>query len=237
MKATVSRRGRFDFREGFGALLLAIVASALTSYTAAAQTCLGLPSFESGSVHLNVSGEFPDSAKAYAFGLGAGKPNNLFANAGGGVVEYEGFTEKSKVGFLELGYQIPVAGFQICPVVGGYLSVGPDEPLLGLKVTSTVASFGAAVGRAIEATPSLSLVPNVAAKFDHLSQKLTVDDEVNPIEEYSDGFNSSVLDLGLALLFKDRVSVQPLVHVPLSGDDGETSFGVFASFGFGWKGR
>jgi hypothetical protein len=225
------------FREGFGALLLAAVASALTAAAAAGQTCLGLPSFESGSVHLNVSSEFPDSAKAYAFGLGAGKPNSLFANAGGGVVEFEGFTEKSKIGFLELGYQFPVAGFQICPVVGGYLAVGPDEPVLGLEVTSTVASFGAAVGRAIQTGGSLSLVPNVAAKFDHLSQKLTLDDQVNPMEEYSDSFNSSVLDLGLGFLFKDRVSVQPLVHIPLSGDEDDPSFGVFASFGFGWKSR
>src|SRR5688572_16187481 len=116
MRAPVSGRGRLAIREGFAALLLAIVAIAFSSYTAAAQTCLGLPSFESGSVHLNVSGEFPDSAKAYAFGIGAGKPNHLFANAGGGIVEYEGFAEKSKVGFLELGYQIPVADFQICPV-------------------------------------------------------------------------------------------------------------------------
>lgn len=224
-------------RAAFRALLFTVGASALTARTAAAQTCLGLPSFESGSVHLNVSGEFPDSAKAYAFGLGAGKPNNLFANAGGGLVEYEGFTEKSKLGFLELGYQIPLAGVQICPVVGGYLSVGPDEPIFGLEVTSTVVSFGAAAGRAIEATTSLSLVPNVAAKFDHLSQKVTIDDQVNAIEEYSESFNSSVLDLGMALLFKDRVSLQPLLHIPLSGDADDPSFGVFASFGFGWKGR
>jgi hypothetical protein len=213
----------------FAAVLIGVSASPVR-----AQTCLGLPSFETGSVHLNVSGEFPDSAKGYAFGIGAGKPDNLFANAGGGFVTYEGFTEKSKIGFLELGYQLPFAGFQLCPVVGGYIAVGPDDPTYGITVTSTVASFGMALGRAVS-VGSVKLVPNIAAKFDHLTQKLKIDDEVNPIEEYSDDFDSSVLDLGLAVIFRDRVSVQPIYHLPLSGDQEDPSFGVFLSFAFGWR--
>jgi hypothetical protein len=233
----MSGRGRLALREGFGALLLATAASALTAGSVAAQTCLGLPSFESGSVHVNVSGEFPDSAKASVLGVGAGRPNNLFANAGGGVVSFEGFKEKSKLGFLEIGYQIPLSGFQLCPVAGGTIAVGPDDPIYGLTVTSRSASFGGAVGRSVDAGSTLSLIPNVAARYNYASVKVNVDDGLNPAESATTTSNSSVLDLGLALLFKERISVQPLVHVPLSGDDDDPSFGVFASFGLGWKSR
>jgi len=48
------------------------VASLLCAAAASGQACLGLPSFTNGSVHLNVSGEFPDSATAWAVGIGAG---------------------------------------------------------------------------------------------------------------------------------------------------------------------
>jgi hypothetical protein len=77
---------------------------------------------------------------------------------------------------------------------------------------------------------SFALVPNVAVKYEYLSQK--VSEEGLGSASYT--FDYTTLDLGLALLIRDRVGIQPVAHVPLSGEDGEVSFGLFASFALGW---
>ena len=83
-------------------LSLVIVAGLACVTRAQAQACLGLPSFASGSVHLNLAAEFADSAKGYAVGIGAGRERGLFANLGGSQVTLDGFPGKATSGFLEL---------------------------------------------------------------------------------------------------------------------------------------
>jgi hypothetical protein len=197
-----------------------------------AQACLGLPSFAGGSVHLNGAGEFPDSATAWAAGIGAGRPNSLFGNLGGGQASYEGIDEKSTFGFLELGYQLAIGGAQLCPIAGGYFGVGPDDELAGIKLTSRGASAGAALGLPIRAG-MLTFIPNAAVKYEYLSIKL---DEEN-VGSSTEDSTSGIVDLGLALVFGDRFSLQPLYHIPFGADDVESNFGVFVAFSFGWRAR
>jgi hypothetical protein len=199
----------------------------------AAQTCLGLPAFTAGSVHINVSAEFPDSASAYVIGVGAGRHNNLFGNLGGGQISYEGLEEKSTLAFLELGYQLPVGRLQICPIAGGYFGVGPDDDAIGLKVTSRSAAAGIALGAPVR-LGFLTLVPNAAFKYDYLSVKF---DEVD-VGTLTETYSGQTVDVALALLLGRRFSIQPIAHLPVGGDDGaETSYGVFASFALGWRSR
>src|SRR5688572_28321881 len=95
-----------------GQFLLPMVLTAFIATEATAQACLGMQSFEGRAVHLNAGGEFPASARAFTIGLGAGKPNGLFANIGVGQISYDyvGVDTKSNLGFLEFGFQYPVAG-------------------------------------------------------------------------------------------------------------------------------
>jgi hypothetical protein len=226
-RALVFTQGEFRMRT-LKPLMLVVALTLTFSAAASAQACLGLPSFRSGPVHLTVAGEFPDSATGYVAGLGAGRPDGLFANAGVGRVSYVGLEEKSSLGFLEFGLQVPMGRFQFCPIVGGYLGLGPDDALAGLEVTSRAATGGGALGVALE-MGSIGLVPNVAVKYEYLSQK--VSEEGLGSASYT--YDYTTLDLGLALLVRDRVGIQPVAHVPLSGEDGEVSFGIFASFALG----
>ena len=77
------------------------------------------------------------------------------------------------------------------------------------------------------------MIPNAAVYYDYFTQKT----EQSGIGSVTDTFNSTIVDLGLGLVFFDRLSLQPLVHIPISGDDEETTIGVFASFSFGWKAK
>jgi len=197
-----------------------------------AQACLGLPSFTNGSVHLNAAGEFPDSATAWAVGIGAGRPDNLFGNLGVGQASYEGLDEKSTFGFLEIGFQLALGGAQLCPIAGGYFGAGPDDDLAGIKLTSRGASAGAALGLPIRAG-MVTFIPNAAVRYEYLSIKL----EEENVGSSTESSNSGIVDLGLALVFGDRVSLQPLFHIPFGVDDAESNFGVFVALSFGWKAR
>ena len=196
---------------------LAIMLSASVS---SAQTCLGLPSFAVGKAHVNASVDVQDSATAYAAGLGAGTPNSLFATIGGGLVKYQGYQSNSKFGFLEFGYQVPVARLQVCPVAGGSFGVGPDDN--GFKVTSRSAAAGGAVGMQLG-----MLIPNASVRYNYFSDKV----EEQGIGSETTTSNATIADLGLSLVVKSRFVVQPIVHVPLSGGD-KTSWGVFLALAF-----
>ena len=215
--------------------ILVFAASTLSVSAAAAQACLGLPSFSARPAHINLGLEFPESASSYAIGVGAGRHNSLFANLGGGFVSYdddrdlEGKAPTSSLGFLEFGYQVAVSKLQLCPVGGGYFAVGPDDELAGIKVTTRGATAGLSVGMPIKFA-MITLVPNTAVRYDYASQKV----EEQDIGSANTTYNSSFLDLGLGLIFRDRFGIQPLVHVPISGDDAKTSFGLYASVAFGW---
>jgi hypothetical protein len=224
---------------------LMIVLVLAQAAVANAQTCLGLPSFTSGSVHVNVLGQFPDSASGYAVGIGAGRPNNLFANIGGGQFSQDGVEGKQSYGFLEFGYQLPITRLnraQVCPIAGGYYGQGPDDEAAGDKVTQYSATVGVAAGMAFGSS-RFSAIPNLGLRYTFGSTKVDNDDVAL---SYDQGFSGGIVELGLAFLFLERFSIQPLVQLPFADDTGDPlyddrklsdkiSYNIFASFAFGWR--
>jgi hypothetical protein len=208
---------------GFLRLLPWAVAAAAPA-AAAAQACLGLPAFTDASFRLNVAAEFPDSARAYAAGVGAGRPGGVFLNLGGGVVEYQGSDERAFLGFAELGVQRDLGPVQLCPVAGGYLAAGPDLEEYGISSTSRGASAGVAVGASL-GLRTVDVIPSAAVKYELLSQKSEQED-VGATTETS---YSGVIDLGVGLALLDRFTVQPLAHIPFASDEDQVTFGLFAS--------
>lgn len=209
-------------------LFLLLVVSVSRSGFAYAQTCLGLPSFAHNPVHVNAALDFPDSASVYALGVGAGRHQNLFANLGGGRISFEGFDGAANFGFLEFGYQIPIAGLQVCPIAGGTFAVGPDDDEAGLTSTSRSASAGFALGISLP-LGFVTLVPNAAARYGVVSQKV----EQTGVESITVNSNSGVIDLGIALMLGSRFSIQPLLHLPFAADEEKSSVGIFISFAVG----
>jgi hypothetical protein len=198
----------------------------LGASSASAQSCVGLPSFEGHPFRINAAAEFPEAAKAYAIGVGVGRANGPFLNAGAWQASYDDFDEKATIGFGEVGWQIPLGPAQLCPLAGGTYGTGPNDDLTGEEITSWSAIGGAAIGYPIEAGP-VQIIPNGGFRFEHLSYTI----KTPLFEDFSDTANSKVVDLGLALVFANRFSVQPLVHIPVGSEDedSEASFGVFVS--------
>jgi hypothetical protein len=150
-------------------------------------------------------------------------------------VSFDDFEEKATLGFGEAGWQIPLGPAQVCPIVGGSYAMGPNDDLTGLEVSSWSVVGGAALGYPLGSAGPVQLIPNVALRIERFSQ--TAEEPGFPA--FKSTTNSGILDLGLALVLADRLSVQPLVHVLLNPEEGVTpaddeermSFGVFVSLG------
>jgi hypothetical protein len=211
---------------------LVLIAALSTASGAAAQACLGLPSFATAAIHVNAGVEFADSATVYLVGVGAGKHNGLFANLGGFQVNFEGLDEKANFGFLEFGYQIPLGKAQVCPIASGQFGTGPDDDAIGFKVTTRGAAAGLALGVPLT-LGGFTVVPNGAVTYRYSSQEV----ELAEVGSTTEDFNDGVVGLSLALIFRERFSIQPSVFIPFGGDTNETSFGVFASIAIGSRAR
>ncbi|HUF50897.1 MAG TPA: hypothetical protein VMN60_08700 [Longimicrobiales bacterium] len=211
-------------------LSLLFVLALASAAAAQAQACLGLPSFGNASVHVNVGAEFPDSATVLAAGVGGGRDRSAFGNIGAGQITYEGYDGKTTFGFLELGYQLVRNRLHFCPIASFYVGAGPNDDEIGIDYDSRGAAAGLALGMPV-ATPFATLIPNVAIRYAR--------DELTTTEEGFDGisetFDGGVIDIGLGFVFRDRLSIQPLVHFPFGGDDDQMNFGFFAAFRFNWS--
>ncbi|MGH7469766.1 MAG: hypothetical protein ACRENP_17590 [Longimicrobiales bacterium] len=210
-------------------VVLLCAAVAVPARGVSAQSCLGLPSFVAGSVHLNAAGEFPQDAKTYAVGIGAGRPNNLFGNLGAGQVAYDLFSEKATYGFLEFGYQIPISMAQLCPIAGGSYSIGPDDEAAGIKVKAPGATAGLALGLPIS-FGVFQLIPNAGVRYEYAA--VTTEEAGASIKET---FGNGVVDVGLGFVIFDRISIQPIARIRFGGDSNDRTLGVFAAFSFPWR--
>jgi hypothetical protein len=94
-----------------------------------------------------------------------------------------------------------------------------------VKATTRGATTGLAVGVPFD-LPLVTAIPTAAVKYEYVSQKV----EQEGAGEATDITQYGLLDVGLGLVVRGRVSVQPLAHIPFATeDDAEPTFGVFAS--------
>jgi hypothetical protein len=209
-------------------LLTTVLACALGATSASAQACVGLPSFAGRPFRINGAAEFPEGAKAYAIGIGVGRANGPFATAGAGQASFDDLDGKATIVFAEAGWQIPLGPAQLCPLGGASYAKGPNDEVIGIEASSWSVVGGGALGYPIAAGPA-QLIPNVAFRFEHVSQTVT---DLVLEDELTETFDGKVVDLGLALVLGNRISVQPLAHIPVGAEEDEdVTFGVFVSLG------
>jgi hypothetical protein len=216
-----------------------IIAAALAltlsvAESAAAQTCLGYPSFRRGSIRLNVGGYSSRDGQAYAGAISAGRADGVFAGVGGGVAIDDSTEASSSAVTLEGGYQINLfgGGAQLCPVVGGGLIFGPYD-FEGVDYTTALVTGGLALGLPLSLSSGMRIVPNVSVRYEYDSQKqLPVDGGESLRANQSFG----VVDVGFAWVIRDAFSIQPTYQKPFGLDEeAEGSFGVLLSLRVPWR--
>jgi len=213
-------------------LLSLVLPLTLLATRAAAQTCVGMPSFSSGQMQIAGGGSFADGTNSFGGTFGYGTPKALYGKAGIGTTSYDGFNGSSFDLSVGGGYQVPLKTnrmAQLCPVANLSIGSGPKNVLgSGVDMSSRTFSFGAAVGGLVGHSTQMQILPN--ASFQFANTRATADDgttSASASESYG------LLTLGTGFVFSSRFSVNPSVSIPMGLDGSSTTFGLSAAMNFG----
>jgi hypothetical protein len=214
-------------RSPLGALAVAVLAAMHSPSVVAAQVCMGNPALGAGApVVLTAGLQFVDNATAVSAGAVGG--GQFFGGGSLGRVSYDGInassTSLSGLVGAELAIDSPVS---LCAVGSVGRSFGLE--VLGADVATLVVSPGFAVGGVIPAGPTLDFVPSAMASLQYARTTLSAEG----FESESTSETYGLVSLGFALSVKKRINVGPALSIPVGLEDGETSFGITASFGVG----
>jgi hypothetical protein len=214
------------------ALLLSLALPFMLGAQAAAQTCVGMPSFASGRMQVGAGASFADGTSSFGGSFGYGNPKSFYGKAGIGSTSYDGLNGSSFDLNLGGGYQIPLQSHstaQVCPVANLSLSSGPND-ILGqnIDMSSRSFAFGAALGGQVGRNPRVQILPN--ASFQFANTRVSVDDGT---DSASGSESYGLLTLGTGFVFNSRYSLNPSVSVPVGLDGSSASFGLAGAINFG----
>jgi len=199
---------------------------------AAAQTCVGMPSFSSGQMQIAGDGQFADGVSSFGSTFGYGTPKALYGKAGVGTTSYDALDGSSFDFNVGGGYQIPLhtsRTAELCPVANLSIGSGPKDVLgTGTDISSRTLAFGASVGALLGRNPQLQILPN--ASFQFANTRASVDDGT---DSASDSQSYALLTLGTGFVFNSRFSLNPSINFPIGLDGGDTSFGLVGAMNFG----
>ena len=159
-------------------LLSLVLPLTLLTTRAAAQTCVGMPSFSSGQMQIAGGGSFADGASSFGGTFGYGTPKALYGKAGIGTTSYDGFDGSSFDLSVGGGYQIPLQTSrtaELCPVASLSIGSGPNDIVgSGVDMSSRTLAFGAAVGALVGHSSQVRILPN--ASFQFANTRISLDD-------------------------------------------------------------
>jgi len=199
---------------------------------AAAQTCVGMPSFTSGQMQVAGGAQFADGANSFGGTFGYGVPKGLYGKVGLGTTSYDGLDGSSFDVSLGGGYQVPLHASrvaEICPVASLNIGSGPNDILgTGADMSSRTFAAGASIGALLGRNPQLRFVPN--ASFQFANGRVKLDDGTNSA---ADSQTYGLLSLGTGFVFNSRFSLNPSISIPVGLDGGDASFGLIGAMNFG----
>lgn len=214
------------------ALLLSLSFSLVLGGRAAAQTCVGMPSFSTGQMQVAAGGSFADGVSSFAGTFGYGAPKSLYGKATIGSTSYDGFDGSSFDFGVSGGYQVPLQTSrtaELCPVASLTFGSGPNDVLgTGVDMSSRNFAFGAAIGALLGNSPQMQIVPN--ASFQFANTRLSVDDGTTSA---SGSESYGLLTLGSGFVFNSRYSLNPSISIPIGLDGSDASFGLMGAIQFG----
>jgi len=213
-------------------LLLSLALPLMLGTRAAAQTCVGMPSFSSGQMQVAAGGSFADGASSFGGTFGYGAPQGLYGKAGIGSTSYDGLDGSSLDLNVAGGYQIPLKTSrkaELCPVASLSIGSGPNDISgTGFDMSSRTFGFGASAGVLVGRSSQVQILPN--ASFQFANTRVSLD---NGTTSTSGSESYGVLTLGTGFVFDSRFSVNPSLSFPMGLDGGSTSFGLMGAINFG----
>jgi hypothetical protein len=213
-------------------ITLSLVLPLYLTAQAAAQTCVGMPSFSTGQMQVTGGGQFADGGNSFGGTFGYGVPKGLYGKAALGTTSYDGLDGSSVDFGVSGGYQVPLHASKVaelCPVASLSIGSGPKDILsTGTDMSSRTFALGASVGAVLGRNPQLRFVPN--GSFQFANSRIKLDDGTNSA---SDSQSYGLLTLGTGFLFSSRFSLNPSISIPVGLDGADASFGLVGAMNFG----
>lgn len=205
-----------------------VLALIFTPAALAAQVCLGRPALVNNSkANLGAGVSFFDGGKGFNAQATYGGP--LFVFAGFEYLDFDDTDFSFKTIGGGVGYEARTSdgNITICPT--GSIIYGFGLEILGIDFTSLQFVPALAAGFTAEVSPTVRATPFAEVGF--VYSRLTAD--AGPIGDDTETDTAGLLRLGLGLIFNQRLSIRPMVTIPISEDDGDTIFGVEFSVAIG----
>jgi len=213
-------------------LVLSIALPFYLTTQAAAQACVGMPSFSSGRMQVTGGGQFADGTNSFDGTFGYGVPKSVYGKALVGRTSYDGLSGSSFDFGVGGGYQIPLHTSrmaELCPIASLSLGSGPHNVLnSGVDMSSRTFAFGGSVGVGVGGSSQVRILPN--ASFQFANTRATLD---NGTISSSASESYGLLTLGSGFVFNSRFSLNPSLSFPVGLDGGDVSFGLIGAMNFG----
>jgi hypothetical protein len=210
--------------------LIAAFCSVLGCASANAQTCIGSVPFTDAPLHAGIGAAFSSNSHSFAPGVAYGT-ENYFVRGAVDFMSVSGVDASAKgiaaTGGAEFKTEAGSTALFVCPLVTLAKIWGPSVED-GFDLSSFLFGLGASVGFVATKTGQTTIVPTLAVSFNHLSTTRTGNFAFNT-NTFSAGTSFGSLQIGVGLLFNDRMSLIPSIIVPFGVDGGETSFSVLFS--------
>lgn len=213
-------------------LLPAAFLAGLLPSVAAAQVCLGNPSFATHHLQMNGGYTFTSDFDELGANFTSGS-NSVFAGIGVNSYAFEGSDANIRVAG-SLGYQVPVTAsgrVQACPMLRASYGMPTDDYNgSGGDLRTQSYGFGLAVGGALTQTDRFAIVPSVQAGVQR--DLFRVRGGLFPVDN---GDTYGVLGLGIGFVMNSALSIRPSVTVPINAAFDDPIFGIGLSLNYGGR--
>lgn len=205
-------------------LLVALGALALLPLSsAAAQSCIGLPSLAVRPTNLLVDAQFGDGYNAYGARFGFGSAI-AFGGVSGQLQDHDNTDGTGKAVGIDAGLSLLVGDRQtvaLCPVGSLSYQSNPNDS------NQTAGTAGVAIGGTLGTDAGISLIPfaSISAVYSRLNG------DSPGVRDQTDTFG--LLGGGLGLAFNNNIVVRPTVSVPFGIDNRDPVYGIGVAFTFG----
>jgi hypothetical protein len=208
-----------------GSLLVVLV---LAAKPAAAQLCVGNPSFVYGAYQPSIAAGFSSGVRGVEAGVAAGG-NTLFGGAGLLLMNFTDIDVKTAGVYGNVGAELAVDRankIMVCPAVRLDVLAGPD---VGPVDNSTVAlQGGASIGMIVSDQGDMQIVPffGLALVHNRLSSSFAGSETT-----FTD--NGGHADFGVGFVFNHTTGIIPSVSVPFDLGGSDATFMIRFAFNFG----
>lgn len=200
-----------------------------------AQRCTGGASFADRRAQVGADASVGTGARSVSGSLSVGSLAGPFASLGVGTMHDEDLDDDATVFSATAGIEVslpPGPKTQLCPFIS-VLVINGVEFDTGERLAAEVFGFGASVGTALSATPTLDVVPFAGAAL--VTQSTTIRFPPGPTggPTVADTDLRYAVSVGAGLVFRKVITIRPSTTFTVAEGQTSTSYGLRFSFSFG----